>query len=591
MDDNKNTNRSEPENLPQTPNVNNDSDADDIDDVIKVFHKDRTANTSVPPHSSFSFSAEPAKQASAKPPVSKPVTSASAKPAEPVKPTKPAESKPVVDADADVKPYTRAPMPQSTAQNAPQNTASDTVKRADIPQKPKSAPTPSVPTPTKVDFDAVKPKPPKQNPPPKAEDPAAASHTVSPNKAASAVSLDDFNRGENAAKEARKKKNNDKVKVSFLGSVPVGVAKLFLYIAFVALCSFFIVNTVINVGNDVFAFVKKDAAGNPVAELREDMNVTVNIPEGADTKKVAEILKDAGVIKYPGVFEKFAKFRISKRSYLTGKYLSGEVTVNPLMNYDTLINTLSDYERSVRGTVRITIPEGLTVNEILDLFEKNGVGKKSDFTDALQTHEYDFKFCKNLTKDNLSEYRFDTNYSYRLEGYLFPDTYDFYLNENPVSAINKLLVNFNKKFEEEFYARCDELGMTVDEVITLASMIEKEGNNAEDYYIISSVFHNRLKNKANFPYLNSDATLQYALAERSGPYGLDTSFDHPYNTYKYKGLPPGPICNPGTEAIYAALYPEKTSYYYFYTKRNGETVYSKTAEEHQNYINADKAAG
>ena len=260
------------------------------------------------------------------------------------------------------------------------------------------------------------------------------------------------------------------------------------------------------------------------------------------------------------------------------------------MNYDTLINTLSDYERSRSGTVRITFPEGLTVKEILKLFEENGVGRKDDFTDALQNHEYDFKFCKNLTKEKLSEYRFDSNYSYRLEGYLFPDTYDFYLDENPVSAINKLLVNFNKKFEEEFYERCDELGMTVDEIITLASMIEKEGKNAEDYYIISSVFHNRLKNSANFPYLNSDATLQYALTERSGPYGLDTSFDHPYNTYKYKGLPPGPICNPGTEAIYAALYPEKTSYYYFYTKRNGETVYSKTFEEHQNQVNADKAA-
>ena len=404
-----------------------------------------------------------------------------------------------------------------------------------------------------------------------------------------AVSLDDFNRGENAAIQAKKKKNN-KTKVSFLGSTSFGVAKLIAYIAFVALCSFLIVNTAVNVGNDVFAFVRKDSNGMPVAELREDMNVTVNIPEGADTKTVASILKDAGVIKYPGVFEKFAKFRISKRSYLTGKYLSGEVTVNPLMNYDTLINTLSDYERSQRGTVRITIPEGLTVNEILALFEKNGVGKKEDFLDALQNHDYDFKFCKNLTKENLSEYRFDTNYSYRLEGYLFPDTYDFYLSENPVSAINKLLVNFNKKFEEEFYERCDELGMTVDEIITLASMIEKEGKNAEDYYLISSVFHNRLKNSANFPYLNSDATLQYALAERSGPYGLDTSYDHPYNTYKYKGLPPGPICNPGTEAIYAALYPEKTSYYYFYTKRNGETVYAKTFEEHQRYVNADKAA-
>lgn len=516
MDDNKNLSRPEPENLPHTPNTDGVSDsADDIDDVIKIFHKD-------PAHTPHPAASTPTK----------------------------------VDFDAVKKP----PVPQTNGEKK---------KASDAPR--------AVPHTGTVSSGALSRAP-------------SPTHSASSQPhPANAVSLDDFNRGENAAIQAKKKKNNQ-TKVSFLGSTSFGVAKLLAYIAFVALCSFLIVNTAVNVGNDVFAFVKKDANGMPVAELREDMNITVTIPEGADTKTVASILKDAGVIKYPGVFEKFAKFRISKRSYLTGKYLSGEVTVNPLMNYDTLINTLSDYERSQRGTVRITIPEGLTVNEILALFEKNGVGKKEDFLDALQTHDYDFKFCKNLTKENLSEYRFDTNYSYRLEGYLFPDTYDFYLSENPVSAINKLLVNFNKKFEEEFYERCDELGMTVDEIITLASMIEKEGKNAEDYYLISSVFHNRLKNSANFPYLNSDATLQYALAERSGPYGLDTSYDHPYNTYKYKGLPPGPICNPGTEAIYAALYPEKTSYYYFYTKRDGETVYAKTFEEHQRYVNADKAA-
>lgn len=575
MDDNKNFSRPDPENLPQTPNADNASEAeDDIDDVIKIFHKD---NSDIHLHKEQSFSIH---------------ASTSGTPT----PTK-------VDFDA-VKPVPPRPVSDHTQRAVPNAPDAPTVpNRSGAPTVPNMSGAPTVPN-----------HPNQPNQPPRANTPHAsiAANTETPyvkpassgrqmpskrlsagssarQTAAHAVSLDDFNRGENAARNAKKQKNDGKVKVSFLGSTSFGVAKLIVYIAFVALCSLLIVNTVVNVGNDVFAFVKKDANGNSVAELREDMNVTVTLPEGATTADVAEILKKAGVIKYPSVFEQFAKFRISKRSYLTGKYLTGEVTVNPLMNYDTLINTLSDYERSRSGTVRITFPEGLTVKEILKLFEENGVGRKDDFIDALQNHEYDFKFCKNLTKEKLSEYRFDTNYSYRLEGYLFPDTYDFYLDENPVSAINKLLVNFNKKFEEEFYERCDELGMTVDEIITLASMIEKEGKNAEDYYIISSVFHNRLKNSANFPYLNSDATLQYALTERSGPYGLDTSFDHPYNTYKYKGLPPGPICNPGTEAIYAALYPEKTSYYYFYTKRNGETVYSKTFEEHQNYVNADKA--
>lgn len=553
MDDNKNFSRPEPENLPHTPNADNASDtADDIDDVIKIFHKD---NSDIHLRKDQSFSIH---------------ASTSGTPT----PTK-------VDFDA-VKP--RRPEPDHT-----QRVLSDAPTVPNAPHNPNqppqsNAPHASIAANTNTPY--VRPTTANRQTPSRHPSEGRSAKQ----NAARAVSLDDFNRGENAARNAKKQKNDGKVKVSFLGSTSFGVAKLVVYIAFVAFCSFLIINTVVNVGNDVFAFVKKDANGNSVAELREDMNVTVTLPEGATTADVAEILKKAGVIKYPSVFERFAKFRISKRSYLTGKYLTGEVTVNPLMNYDTLINTLSDYERSRSGTVRITFPEGLTVKEILKLFEENGVGRKDDFTDALQNHEYDFKFCKNLTKEKLSEYRFDSNYSYRLEGYLFPDTYDFYLDENPVSAINKLLVNFNKKFEEEFYERCDELGMTVDEIITLASMIEKEGKNAEDYYIISSVFHNRLKNSANFPYLNSDATLQYALTERSGPYGLDTSFDHPYNTYKYKGLPPGPICNPGTEAIYAALYPEKTSYYYFYTKRNGETVYSKTFEEHQNQVNADKAA-
>ncbi len=526
MDENKDLNRA--------PSDPSDRSGDDIDEVIKIFHKN-SSDTAPHSYSSISFSAEAPSNTSSQ----KPSASVPKRPAPSAEPTK-------VDMDAIHTGSQTAKLPDRKTPSA-----ESTVHRA-----------------------------------PSSEARRLSGSAATP--AASTVSLDDFNRG--AAEPHKKKKEDPSDKVSFLGSASFGVVKVVGYFAFVAICCFLLVTTAVDIGNDVFAFVKKDADGNSVAALREDMNVTVVLPENATTADVAEILKDAGVIEHPWVFELFAKFRISKRSYLTGEYLTGEVTVNPMMNYDTLINTLSSYVRSQRGTVRITIPEGSTVEETLDLLVKNGVGRKEDFLEALQEQVYDYKFCEPLTRENLSEYRFDTSYSYRLEGYLFPDTYDFYLGENPVSAIGKFLTNFNRKFEAELYERCDELGMTVDEVITLASIIEKEGNNPSDYYIISSVFHNRLNHAESFPYLNSDATLQYAQAERSGPYGLDTTLDNPYNTYKYKGLPPGPICNPGIEAIYAALYPDSTSYYYFYTKRNGETVYSKTFEEHQNKVNADKAS-
>ena len=452
----------------------------------------------------------------------------------------------------------------------------DAVKK----QSPEQLPLTEIsPDATRINMDPVKPvikKPVTQR------EPLVSSGSATPPqkpsiqaRSTAGVSLDDFN----AETTVNKAKNNNK----FFVSGKLGFFKLGAYIACIVIISVLLANFIINVGNDVFAFNK-----NGKGTLLEEENVTVFIPEDASTAEIAKILHKAGIIKYPTVFKMYASFRISKRSYLTGDYLSGNQTVNQMMNYDTLINVLADYPRSSSGTVRITIPEGLTVKEILEIFEKNGVGKAKDYTEALQNFEYNYEFAKLLTKDSISEYRFDTDMSYRLEGYLFPDTYDFYLNENPVSAINKLLVNFNKKFEEDFYERCKELNMTVDQVITLASLIEKEGNNSSDYYYISSVFHNRLKNSAAFPFLNSDATLQYALEKRVGAYDVNTSLDHPYNTYVYKGLPPGPICNPGIEAIYAALYPEKTNYYYFYTKKNGITVYSTTYEQHQSYVYADR---
>lgn len=377
------------------------------------------------------------------------------------------------------------------------------------------------------------------------------------------ISLDDFD-----VKPASPKKTQVQNKKSSKGFFS-DIAKIVIYLAAVIFFSIFISVNVIKIGNDVFAFVK------PTDEI------VIEIPENATTKDVAKILEENGVIKYPFIYTNYTQFRISRRSYLNGTYVAGTHTVTPSMNYDQLLYALS-YIESSNKVVRITIPEGFTTNEILALFEKNGMKKASEFIHALQEFDYEYRFCDLIEPEGaISNLRYDINYGYRLDGYLFPDTYDFYVNENPVSVIEKLLDNFNRKFDASFYERCDELGFTVDEIITLASIIEREGNKAEDYTKISSVFHNRLKNKANYQYLESDATVQYALGTHKNVLEEgDTDVNHPYNTYENKGLPPGPISNPGYEAIYAALYPEDTNYYYFLSRNDGVTVYSRTYDQH-----------
>lgn len=396
----------------------------------------------------------------------------------------------------------------------------------------------------------------------------SAAHAGDSTQLKHTVSLDDFADAPTETAQNSQKKKHASASSHYIS----GVAKVIIYLAAVISLSIFISVKVIKIGNDVFAFIKPDE------------EITVEIPEGATTAQIAEILSENGVIKYPSVYKRYSAFRIKRRSYLTGEYAAGTHKVNPSMNYDQLLEELSVIKNSTK-IVRITIPEGYTVKEILKLFESNGMKKADEFTDALENYEYEYRFIDEMNRNGISDYRYNTEYGYRLEGYLFPDTYDFYVEENPVSAISKLLDNFNNKFDNSFYDRCNELGFTVDEIITLASIIESEGNKVEDYAKISSVFHNRLANSSSYPYLESDATVQYALGEHKNRLESgDTDVDNPYNTYKYKGLPPGPICNPGYEAIYAALYPESTNYYYFLSRSDGVTVYSSTYNEHLNAI-------
>lgn len=342
--------------------------------------------------------------------------------------------------------------------------------------------------------------------------------------------------------------------------------KAVIYIVFVLVVSGFLSIFGISVCNDVFAFVKPDN------------EVDVEIPEYATTKDIADILKQSDVIKFPSIFQLYANLR-----HDNGKYLAGDYTVTPSMNYDMLLSAFKE-QKKPRSQISITIPEGYTIDEMIDLFVSKGIGTRDRFVEVIQNFDYDFWFVKEID-ENQSESR-----RYRLEGYLFPDTYYFFTDSNEETVIYKLLVNFNRKFPESYRDRCEELGYTTDQIITLASMVQAEAKFASEYSTISSVFHNRLKSPGGetMGLLQSDPTLLYVLPELRGKLtNEDLQYDSSYNTYKYKGLPPGPICNPCLSAIQYALYPDDTNYYYFYAESNGYHLFAETYAEHQqNILNA-----
>ena len=177
-----------------------------------------------------------------------------------------------------------------------------------------------------------------------------------------------------------------------------------------------------------------------------------------------------------------------------------------------------------------------------------------------------------------------------MEGYLFPETYNFYVNDNPINTINKFLSTFNKRVTAEMRKRAEDMGFTLNEILTIASMIEREAavkDNSDDRANISSVIHNRL-NSDSYPNLMIDATIQYILPERKDRLSYaDLEIDSPYNTYKYPGLPPGPICCPGLDSIKAALYPKDTKFYFYALTDDGTHAFTRTADEHQAVIDAN----
>lgn len=297
-----------------------------------------------------------------------------------------------------------------------------------------------------------------------------------------------------------------------------------------------------------------------------DSSITIEIPEGAGSATVANQLYQNGIINH------ILAFRIySKLGGYDGNYQPGMIMITGGMSYDDILKTLVTTDRN---SIKITIPEGYTLTRIAQTLADAGLCTTDEFYSALDPSLYNYRFLEGIPDRNA-----------RLEGYLFPATYDIVPGMTAQDIVNLMLKSFDEHFTDAYYVRAKELGFTVDEVVTFASIIERETNSDTERAKVAGVFYNRLK--INMP-LESCATVQYILGENKPVLSVeDTQIDSPYNTYRNYGLPIGPIASPGTECIKAVLYPEDTDALFFVLGANGEHIFSETYEEHVKAMNAN----
>ena len=341
-------------------------------------------------------------------------------------------------------------------------------------------------------------------------------------------------------------------------------------------------------------------AADVLAFGRENKVVTVTIVDSDTIDTIAIKLQEVGLVKYPQLFKFYADLTGAEEEITTGSF-----TLNTNLDYHALTNALSP-SSSNRAVVKVTIPEGYSCRQVFQLLASSNVCS----VEALE--EY-------AANGELPEYWFlegvERGDRYCLEGYLFPDTYEFYANSTPKEALSRMLSGFNVRFSEEMRAQVDTLNQqlsdlmrkngkseeyiaghlfTVREVMIVASLVEKETAGSGESPTIASVIYNRLYNWGDTPaYLNIDASIYYALDGNIDPAtgntkvltSDDMKVDSPFNTYKYPGLTPTPITNPGLSSIQAALTPQSTGYYYYVL--NPETnvhQFSKTLEEHEKWV-------
>ena len=323
---------------------------------------------------------------------------------------------------------------------------------------------------------------------------------------------------------------------------------------------------------------------------RPDQDITITITEQDTVDTVTDKLFEAGLIQYKSLFKLYAELANADE-----KISAGTFTLNTRYDYHALVSGLR--ASTNRKSVKVFIPEGCTSAQIYALLEEKGVSTVEILEKYAETSDFaSYTFLDGVERGT----------KYCLEGYLFPDTYDFYTNDTPQRIFDKLLFRFGNQVDEELLVHLSTLNekqaakmrkqgfsqsyinehkLTLRDVITMASIVQKESAHSGENYDIASVFYNRLANAGNYPYLNSDATVVYAHGGKTD--NLDYAINSPYNTYVVKGLPAGPIGNPGLSAIMASLSPSETKYYYFVmSPAAGQHLFAETLKEHQDNINS-----
>ena len=306
--------------------------------------------------------------------------------------------------------------------------------------------------------------------------------------------------------------------------------------------------------------VNRDRTGNE----KDDKTVTITLSDSETFDTITDKLVETGVVRY-----RFAYNWICTRYDFSKPFKTGETELRTSMSYAEIYEAIIEHEIKPRETVTIRFPEGSEVSDIVAEFLENGIGTAEGFEKAINEDDFGYDYIPESGTEN------------RLEGFLYPDTYEFYADTTETAALRKLIDNFDKKvMTDEVKTLLSQSEYDFYQIVTLASIIEKESGGYDITDLVSSVFHNRLDAGIK---LQSDACYSYRLPKSERRYSLTAAqiaTDDPYNTYYYEGLTPTPICNPTADCVLAALKPADTDYFYFCYVGDGVTKFARTYAEH-----------
>lgn len=303
---------------------------------------------------------------------------------------------------------------------------------------------------------------------------------------------------------------------------------------------------------------------------KEHGTYVVEIKPNSGLTQVADALEDQGVINSAFLFKAYYKLTKMDVTFQYGSY-----SLKSGMSYSMILDELEKYS-TVKEEVEVQITEGMTIYQIANTLEEKRVCLADEFTKVVNETMFNYKFINEISENPL---RF-----HKMEGYLFPDTYKFFVGDNPVSVVEKLLSNYQKRTSDIMLAGLPGSGISEEEVIILASIIQLEASVAE-MPNVASVYMNRFNNPGEYAKLQADPTRDYANELKVQMGAIDQAIIDAYNTYEGTGLPPGAICNPGIEAIKAILNPADTDYFYFCNNlKTGEYYYAQTLEEHNKNV-------